>query len=324
MKKTILATMLTSLFAATAAHSATVYDANDMALDVYGDVEIQARKGTEKDAHKMINIDDADFGFKVGYDLGNDVTALAVVEVTGESERSTKYELDTADNTINGSSNKSTIDLDDAYVGLSSATWGTVTAGKQVTIADDIGIGNDYEFGISTSSNSLFDGKQVVKYTVDKGNYYGGISYLFNEAAAYDNKNSIDAKLGARFGGLDLTAYYGNTDQGTYDSETVLLEARYVFEALALAATAASTDKYSATADATSFGLAAVFTVDKMAYSAAWSVLDVDNAVGGKENKYFVNAAYAFNSNVTAYVEVAGTDKDDTEMGYAAGMAVSF
>lgn len=307
MKKTILATMLTSLFAATAAHSATVYDANDMTLDVYGDVEVQARKGTEKDAHKMINIDDADFGFKVGYNIGNGVTALAVVEVDGETD-------------------SNDIGLDDGYVGLSSATWGTVTAGKQVTIADDIGIGNDYEFGISTSSNSLFDGKQVVKYTVDKGNYYGGISYLFNEAAGYDNKNSIDAKLGARLGGLDLTAYYGNTDQGAYDSETVLLEARYAFEDLELAASAASTDN-GTQADATSFGLAAVYTVDKMAYSAAWSVVDTDNA--DKVNAYFVNAAYAFNSNVTAYVEVADDDGldstgNDTELGYAVGMAVSF
>jgi len=309
MKKTILATMLTSLFAATAAHSATVYDANDMTLDVYGDVEVQAQKGTADNSDKIINIDDADFGFKVGYNIGNGVTALAVVEADGENSN---------DN----------ITLDDSYVGLSSATWGTVTAGKQVTIADDIGIGNDYEFGISTSSNSLFDGKQVVKYTVDKGNYYGGISYLVNTGAGGDNKDSIDAKLGARLGGLDLTAYYGNTDQGTYDSETVLLEARYAFEALALAASVSSTDKYTENNDATSFGLAAVMTFDKMAYSAAWSVVDEDSV--DKVNSYFVNAAYSFNSNVTAYVEVGGNDdKDDvtgndTELGYAVGMAVSF
>jgi len=309
MKKTILATMLTSLFAATAAHSATVYDANDMTLDVYGDVEIQAKKGTADNSHKVINIDDADFGFKVGYNIGNGVTALAVVEVDGETD-------------------SNDIALDDGYVGLSSATWGTVTAGKQLTISDDIGIGNDYEFGIDTSHNSITDGKQVVKYTVDKGNYYGGISYLINDGApnvndGFDNKNSLDAKLGARLGGLDLTAYYTNTDQGTYDSETVLLEARYAFEDLALAASAGSTDNDTQN-DKTSFGLAAVFTVDKMAYSAAWSLVDTDNIANGEENKYFVNAAYSFNSNVTAYVEVAGTDANNTEVGYAAGMAVSF
>ena len=301
--------MLTSLFAVSA-HSATVYDADGMTLDVYGDVEVQARKGTAKtgdDSHHKINIDDSDFGFKVGYDIGHGVTALGVVEVDGEDD----------DNVLH---------MDDAYVGLSSAQWGTVTVGQQVTIADDQGIGNDYEFGISNSSQSYTEGKQVVKYTLDNGNYYGGISYLVNTAAAADGNDSIDAKLGARLGDLDLTVYYGNADKGAHDSQTVLLEARYAFTDLELAAAVSSTDNDSGVADAKSFGLAAVYTVDKMAYSAAWSLVDTDGVAD--VNSYFVNAAYSFNSNVTAYVEVATNDEDlggnDSEIGYAAGMAITF
>ena len=309
--------MLTSLFAATAAHSATVYDANGMTFEVYGDVEVQARKGTAKtgdDSHNKINIDDSDFGFKVGYDIGHGVTAIGVVEVDGEND-------------------PNTLKMDDAYVGLSSAQWGTVTVGQQVTIADDQGIGNDYEFGIDNSSKSYTEGKQVVKYTLDKGNYYGGISYLVNTDAGDDDFNSLDAKLGARFGSLDLTVYYGNADTETdanvaYESETVLLEARYAFTDLELAASVGATENDSGVADATSYGLAAVYTVDKMAYSVAWSLVDTDNA--DEVNKYFVNAAYSFNSNVTAYVEVAGNDLEDSagndasEIGYAVGMAISF
>jgi len=309
MKKTILATIVTSLFAATAAHSATVYDANGTTFEVYGDVEVQARKGTEDNAHKTINIDDSDFGFKAGYDIGHGVTAIGVVEVDGEND----------DNGLT---------MDDAYVGLSSAQWGTLTAGQQVTIADDQGIGNDYEFGIDNSSNSYTDGKQVVKYTLDKGNYYGGISYLVNTDSGSDDFDSLDAKLGARFGGLDLTVYYGNADTETdtnvaYESESVVLEVRYAFEDLELAASASSTDN-GVLADATSFGLAAVYTVDKMAYSAAWSLVDTDSSGVDDVNKYFVNAAYSFNSNVKAYVELAGNDIDNSEIGYAAGMAVTF
>ncbi|WP_299667958.1 porin [uncultured Psychromonas sp.] len=312
MKKTILATIVTSLFAATAAHSATVYDANGMTFEVYGDVEVQARKGISEttakdDTAKTINIDDSDFGFKVGYDIGHGFTAIGVVEVDGEND----------DNKLA---------MDDAYVGLSSAQWGTLTAGQQVTIADDQGIGNDYEFGIDNSSESYTDGKQVVKYTLDKGNYYGGISYLVNTGAGADGNDSLDAKLGARLGDLDLTVYYGNADKGAHDSETVVLEARYAFTDLELAASASSTDNDSGVADATSFGLAAVYTVDKMAYSAAWSLVDTDGV--DDVNKYFVNAAYSFNSNVTAYLEVASNDEDlegnDSEIGYAAGMAITF
>ena len=309
MKKTILATMLTSLFAATAAHSATVYDANGTTFEVYGDVEVQAIKGTDDDSSKMINIDDADFGFKAGYDIGHGVTAIGVVEMNGEDGEA--------------------IALDDAYVGLSSAQWGTVTAGQQLTISDDIGIGNDYAFGINTSHNSITEGKQVVKYTLDKGNYYGGISYLVNTGRVSDDEESLDAKLGARLGDLDLTVYYTNTGNVGFDSETVLLEGRYGFEDLELAASVSSTDNDSGVDDATSFGLAAVYTVDKMAFSAAWSLVDTDNSAVDDVNNYFVNAAYSFNSNVTAYVEVGGDDgKDDsgkdTELGYAVGMAVTF
>ncbi|MEJ6121975.1 porin [Vibrio sp. 2-Bac 85] len=316
MKKTILATIVTSLFAATAAHSATVYDANGTTFEVYGDVEVQAKKGTADNSSKVINIDDADFGFKAGYDIGHGVTAIGVVEMDGEDDEP--------------------VTLDDAYVGLSSAQWGTITAGQQVTIADDQGIGNDYEFGIDNSSQSYTDGKQVVKYTLDKGNYYGGISYLVNTGQNSDDFNSLDAKLGARFGGLDLTVYYGNADTEIaatttppaaavpYNSESVILEVRYAFTDLELAASAGSTDNDSGVADLTSFGLAAVYTVDKMAYSAAWSLVDTDSAGVDDVNKYFVNAAYSFNSNVKAYLEVAGDDTDDSEIGYAAGMAISF
>ena len=311
MKKTILATMLTSLFAVSA-HSATVYDANGTTFDVYGDVEVQAKKGTADNSDKVISIDDADFGFKVGYDIGNGVTAIGVVEINGEDG-----EDEDGDQVFNNS-----ITLDDAYVGLSSAQWGTLTVGQQLTISDDIGVGNDYAFGISTSHQSITEGKQVVKYTLDKGNYYGGISYLVNQAREADKVDSIDAKLGARLDALDLTVYYTNTDYNVYTSETVLLEARYAFADLELAASASSTDKYSNTTDATSFGLAAVYTVDKMAYSAAWSLVDEDTQ--DKVNQYFVNAAYSFNSNVTAYVELAGDDTDDSEIGYAAGMAITF
>jgi len=310
MKKTILATMLTSIFAATA-HGATVYDANGTTLEVYGDVEVQLIKEVADTSDTLINLDDADFGFKVGYDLGNSLTALAVVEMTGEAEREAK-----------GSTTKtSTVDIDDAYVGMSSVKWGTLTAGKQLTISDDMGIGNDYAFGISTSYNGKTNGRQVVKYTVDKGHYYAGLSYLLNTDTVDDTTESVDAKLGARLDSLDLTVFYGNTDLAADSSETLLLEARYAIDALLLSASVGATNN-DTTNDKTSFGLAATYQIQKTKLSAAWSLVDEEN--DDKVNKYFVNAAYKFNNNVTTYVEVGGNDTPDSEVGYALGMAVSF
>ncbi|MEG3756033.1 porin [Psychromonas arctica] len=308
MKKTILATMLTSLFAATAAHSATVYEADGVTLDLFGDVEIQANKGTEDDAPKMIHLDDADFGVQAGYVLSDSLSAIAKISVTGEDET--------------GSTNN--IDLDEAFVGLSFTQFGTVTIGQQYTIADDIGIANDYAFGINSGySGVATDGKQVVKYVVDNGNYYFGVSYLLNENAASDDVESIDARLGVRIDALDLTAYLGKADDADASATSVLLEARYSMDNLDLAASVSSLDGYTSAEDSTAFGLAAAYTVDKVTYSGGYSLLDVDGD-DDKLNTYFVNAAYAFNSNVTVYAELGGDDADDSELGYGAGMAVTF
>jgi len=308
MKKTILATMLTSLFAVSA-HSATVYDADGVTLDVYGDVEVQAGKSTADDSSKMIRLDDADFGIQVGYKVGEDLTAIGVISVTGEDE-----DIDEV----------AQVNLDDAYVGLSSAQWGTLTMGKQVTISDDIGIGNDFELGIESGYGGGYsDGRQVVKYTVDKGNYYGGVSYLLNTATGSDNVESIDAKLGVRLDALDLTAYLGKTTVGNTDSTSVILEGRYAIDALSLEATVGTTNGYEDADDLTNFGLAAVYSMDKAFVSGGWSITDTDGD-DDQFNTYFANVGYAFNSNVTTYVEVGSNDKDDSEIGYYAGMAVSF
>ncbi|RBW47084.1 porin [Psychromonas sp. B3M02] len=316
MKKTILATMLTSLFAATAAHSATVYEADGVTLDVFGDIEVQAAKGTGDDDPKMINLDDADFGIQAGYALTEDLSAVGKISVTGEDE-----DIDEVDGDVTTTPE---VNLDEAFVGLSSAQWGTLTVGQQYMISDDIGIGNDYAFGIANSyAGGYYDGRQVLKYSLDKGNYYFGLSYLLNTDSPSDNVESIDAKLGVRLDALDLTAYLGKTDVADQSSTTVILEARYTIDNLALEAAVGSADGYSSDEDNTSFGVAAAYTVDKVTYSGGYSIFDQDGA-DDKVNNYFVNAAYAFNSNVTVYAELGGDDTDDSELGYAAGMAVTF
>ncbi|WP_417696307.1 porin [Psychromonas sp.] len=313
MKKTILATMLTSLFAATAAHSATVYEADGVTLDLFGDVEVQAAKSTDDGAPKMINLDDADFGIQVGYGLTEDLSAVGKISVTGEDE----------DIDEDNSATTPEINLDEAYAGLSSAQWGTLTVGQQYLISDDIGIGNDYAFGIDSAyAGGYYDGRQSLKYSVDKGNFYFGLSYLLNTDSQSDNVESIDAKLGVRLDALDLTAYLGKTDVADASSTSVILEARYTIDNLDLAASVGSADGYTSADDNTTFGLAGVYTVDKIAYSAAWSIKDVDGE--DKVNRYFVNAAYSFNSNVTTYAELGGNDEENSELGYVLGMAVTF
>lgn len=307
MKKTILATMLTSLFAATTAHSAMMHDADGISVELYGDVEVQAINTLDEDEGKKIKLDEANFGVKAIYDINDDVAALGVIS----------FESITDNNNSNGAT------LDDAYVGFSSGEYGTITAGKQVTIFDDAGIGGDYQFGFNDFYEQTTSSEQVIKYTVDKGNYYGGIAYIVNQNDD-DNLSGVDGKLGIRFSGVDLTVFYGIADQddGSGETENLNLEARYTIDQLTLAAAYATT-QVDGENDVDSVGLAATYQVNSnVQLAVGYANIDEDNM--DDVNQYYANASYAFSSNVNTYFEIGGNDDDNTELGYVAGMAISF
>jgi len=213
--------MLTSLFAATTAYSATMHDADGITLELFGEIELQYVNDLEEDEDAIIDIDEATFGVEAGYDITDDITAIGVVS------------FDASDD----DDNNSNAVLDDAYVGFSSANYGTITIGQQVTIFDDAGIGSDFEFGLASFYEQNDNGEQVIKYTIDKGNAYGGIAYLLDNGESDDGLDAIDAKLGVRFGGADLTAFYGQGElENGGDVKNLNLEARYTIDALTLAA----------------------------------------------------------------------------------------
>jgi len=306
MKKTILATIVTSLFAATTAHSAMMHDADGISVELYGDVEVQAINTLDEDEGKKIKIDEANFGVKAVYDINDDVAAMGVISFES----------------ITGNDNENGATLDDAYVGFSSGKYGTLTAGKQVTIFDDAGIGGDYEFGFNDFYEQTTSSEQVIKYTIDKGNYYGGIAYVVNSEED-DGLRAVDGKLGVRFSGVDLTVFYGESDQADGgDSKNLNLEARYTIDQLTLAAAYATIDM-DGSADVESMGVAATYQVNSnVQIAAGYANIDTDGA--SDVNQYYANASYAFSDNVNTYFEVGGNDDDNTELGYVAGMAISF
>lgn len=313
MKKTILATMLTSLFAATTAYSATMHDADGITLELFGEIELQYVNDLEEDEDAIIDIDEATFGVEAGYDITDDITAIGVVS------------FDASDD----DDNNSNAVLDDAYVGFSSANYGTITIGQQVTIFDDAGIGSDFEFGLASFYEQNDNGEQVIKYTIDKGNAYGGIAYLLDNGESDDGLDAIDAKLGVRFGGADLTAFYGQGElENGGDVKNLNLEARYTIDALTLAAAYATVSSDDDNSDMDNYGLAATYQLNKAQFAAGWSLTELDSGSsindGDNFNSYFVNVSYSFITNVTAYAEIGGNDQDDTELGYVAGMNITF
>ncbi|MEL0630563.1 porin [Psychromonas aquatilis] len=323
MKKTILATMLTSLFAATAAQSATVVDSDGVTVNLTGELEIQFAKDFDTAGPKL-DVYDANVGVDVAYALTDSVSAIGVISF----------------DTQNGEDDESNADaeLDDAYVGFASDTYGTLTFGKQVTIYDDAGISEDYRLGYSSFYDQDDSGEQVIKYTFERNAVYGGIAYMLNDG---DNVNNdayaVDGKLGVRFSGLDLTVFYGQGEKGeTADtvaeigdkSKSLNLEARYTIADLTLMAAYGMVDRDAGnstgyTHDDEGYAAGALYTIDKVVLAGGWALLDADNA-DHEVNSYYANVTYNFNSNVNVYAEVGGDDAEDSEVGYVAGMTVTF
>lgn len=321
MKKTILALAVASLFATTA-QAATVYQADGLTVGVFGDAEVLYFNDVKKDSDKdgIIMIDDADFGFEMGYELPNGVTVGGVVEFSGEDGMAK---------------------LGDVYIGASWENAGTLSMGKQATIYDDAGIGEDFQFGFSSFYEQGQDsGYQVIKYKGDWDTFYGGVAYLVSpEQNTTSAESWIDGNIGARMAGFDVTAFYGTGDVATTASTVkgaptvtvsqYTLELRYAFTNVNLAATYAVSDTTNFAAvdeKGKSVGAAATWNINGGPTTVAAGFANTKNAETSDEsvNDYYVNAAYKFTSNVTAYAEFGGSNADDTELGYAAGMQVSF
>lgn len=303
MKKTILATAMTTLFAAST-QAATIYEKNNFTLDLFGDVEIVYLNSLDENESAIIDIDEADMGFDLGYALNDDVTLSGLVE------------FGIADGTAT---------LSNAWVGVASNQYGKLTVGKQATIYDDSGIGADYHFGFTSFYDQENSGEQVIKYQVDKGNFYGGVAYLMNsEAGQTDGAEGFDANVGVRVQNADLTVYFADIDDAAnVNSSNVNIELRYqVDSALGLAAAYAMDDTGGSETD--SFGLTAVYQVSsKTSIAAGWASIDSESNPD-LSNQYYVNTSYSLNDYMSVYAELGGNDDDDTELGYAAGMIVEF
>lgn len=296
MKKTILAAAITTLFAATA-HGATVYEADGTTVGVFGDSEVAIVKGTDKDSSSIIDIQDADFGFELSQEIKSGLALGGLFSFTYDESTNAPA-------------------LEQSYISVTSANKGTLTIGRQYTLLDDAGIANDYNFGISGASAAAAHGVQVIKYKFDNDMFYAGVAYLKDTSAGTDGDQGFDANIGARFSDVELTAYYSDIEETT----ALQVEGRYTLDALSLAAAYATTDVDGASTDV--LALAVAYQLDdKTTLSAGVSNADADDA---ELVQYFANAAFAFSSNVNVYVELGGNDGDDSELGYATGMQVSF
>ncbi|MFA9615464.1 porin [Mannheimia sp. E15BD] len=153
MKKTLVALALTA-FAASAS-ATTVYDAEGTKVDFWGSIRVIADNQTTKvGGKKNASEDNGDtklrnqgtrFGVKVNQALNdNGFYALGQVQVRFKGDQNSGF---------------GSLYANRAFVGLGQKEYGQLTFGKQPVIADDVGLANDYEYGllddyVPTSSTS--------------------------------------------------------------------------------------------------------------------------------------------------------------------------
>ncbi len=167
MKKTLLA--LSVLLASTAANAGIeVYNKDGATVNIGGDLEVVFKKDVKKDAKTEQQIQDADIKFDIRYAVNEEVSVGGYWEFQGDQN-----------NTTDGGS----AIMGDVYFAVYTANMGTLKVGDTCTFGDDLGVGSDYQFGLSEAidSSSAFCGDEVVKYSIDKGAFYGGIAYRDNQ-----------------------------------------------------------------------------------------------------------------------------------------------
>jgi len=306
------------LVASTAANAGIeVYNKNGATVNIGGDLEVLYYKGTEKDAKTEQQIEDADIKFDIRYVVNDDVTVGGYWEFQGDQ---------------GGTTDGSSAIMGDVYFAVYTANLGSIKIGDLCTFGDDLGIGADYQFGLSEAIDSTgsFCGDEAVKYEIDKGTFYGGIAYRDNQrdtnSTATTTQGRTDALLdltvGVRAAGFDILAYYANVSGS--DNKIIGLEARYALDALELEAGYYTADGAASSDGGDTIALGAEYTMNLWSFALGVADYDFNDSSSEDYIQYFANVDYAVAPGTKLYAEVGANDKDSSETGYAAGVKVEF
>ena len=317
MKKTLLA--LAVFAAAGSAQAIEVYNQDGVTVDFKGDFEFRYVKERVKNDNLKLNVSDADLGFDTRYAVNDKFSVGGYVS----------YEADT-DNVI-AKSSAGGVKGGNAYVGFYTADFGSLKFGKLDIQLDDMGVGSDELFGISTKIGDLeAGGNEAVRYDLDKGMYYIGLGYIQNAHGTngtISRDHNFDIRGGVRVAGFDFTGYYGESantaDTSTDANKMYAMEVVYSgIENINLELGYYNND-WASNKDSDTYAVAADYTMNAWKFAAGYAVSDKSNQ--DKDDKsWFANAGYKLAPNTNVYVEIGDTNADNSELGYGVGIEASF
>jgi predicted porin len=314
MKKTLLALAIAAT--ATSVNAADVYNKDGVSVSVGGAAEIQLYKNFDENSDAEMRLDDGELNFGTTVAINEDLNAVGYFD----------FEFEDRASAGTGSGTKNT----ELYAGFESNGL-KVTFGRQYTVADEAGIGEDYEFGTESLGLGDAHGSEVTKvwYTGDK--FWVAAAYDLDNGKA-DDKTIID--LGASFkpvDALELRAFYYTQESTTgqvvsADISSYNLEATYSFSDFTIAGSFGSyEDDKVADSEVDVISVAGTYTMGKNTFALGFNQADKKNE---DVSNIYANVTHSLHSNVKVYGEVGYADSDDSsvdyDLAYVAGLEVKF
>ncbi|WP_428239922.1 porin [Gynuella sp.] len=320
MKKMALSIAVSTVVAASGASAATILEQDNLKLDLEGDFQVNFEKSTVKDSKVQMVYDDMEVKFKPTYSFDNGLTAFGVLEVEFKDDAD-RAPLSAGGVEVDVPSNK----VDDAYVGL-GYMGGTIAFGDMVYASDDFGIGEDFELGVDGAGLGSTDGADVIKVT------YG--TDMFTVKASYDmpeedmsglkDERSFDLYGETTFSDITVAGTfqsYKKQGKGADDVNSFGISGKYATDMFSVGAEFTSVDEENA--EAVAYEIAGTYSATDMVTLAAGFGQWIPDE-GDTVSQYYLNAKYAFAEKAYTFAEIGGNDVDDSELGYAVGLAVKF
>jgi len=346
MKKTLIAL---AVLAAGSASAAEIYNQDGVAVTVSGAGEVQLFQDYEADGTDVstkLRLDDMQLNTHGTIEVAEGLNAIVGLDFTFED---------------NDSGDKGTVQTDGSYVGFAYADYGTITYGRQYLIADDSGIGVDFEVGKYQYGQNETSATDVIKYVYDNGTFYFGLSHDLDESqtnsatSGVDNnpkdETSTDGRVGFRMNGFDARLYvysgdnvnvdkssmdqtiggvvYKSGDNIVADEDAYNLEVVYSADMYEVGASYGNRDIDSGStnlSDIDIFEIYGSYTMDKTTFSLGYVHNDDDASNIDGDNIYGV-VVYKMNANVRTYAEIGFYDDStstDYDPAYTLGMEVKF
>ena len=317
MKKTLLA--LSVLLAAGSASAAEVYNQDGVSVAIGGAAEVQFFDGYDKDVDGDIRLDDGELNFTTLVEINDQLSAIGFFD----------FEVE------NGAEDQGVVN-DELWAGLVTANAGSISFGRLYLIADDAGIGQDYELAGESFGFTETKSDRGIKYVYDNGQFYAGVSHSLD---ANDAPGAItDGRIGARFEGLDVRVYLYDSDYNNEDTFAYNLEAVYGLDNWSVAGSFGNVEidneDGSTQSDVDAYAVSAAYTMSATTFAGGFNYYD-DSTADVQWSTLYANVTQQLHSNVNVYAEVGYTDADGTidgqdandtieQFGYVVGMEVSF